>query len=370
MIFRIPEGLEHELSSSPSAQERFRNFIHGAKGHHLILGSSPVLTKLLSLPCLGPSERNVLRHSLERAAQYSGYLQLVQTYAELSVEDVSEPQKLKRPDQDVIRFPLRWFSHPERSMKTVVIAEDLVDAKLYELMGQVVPLLLTSSRFPGLACEFYSGGGGSTARAFGEKVRERLVLTVVDSDRKYVGDSLGDTARSVLDAVKDTDSVIGRCEVLEARSIENVLPDRFYSSLKRSNGAAMQRLLPILTESAPPWRMHLGIRDGLEAFVRSKLLDQVESDSNAPEINALLMNNVPVSCKSCSLTDCSRGDSCRGVVLDGMGKGLVRAYLEFTETRRRAEVAADIALPVRAEWERIGKQILDWCCCAPYMFSD
>ena len=83
-----------------------------------------------------------------------------------------------------------------------------------------------------LHCERRGGGGQTTAAEFAtiQNSKNRLCLCITDSDKRYPGADLGDTAKAV-QQVRDAGQHLCELLHLEVRAIENLLPLAAYKEV-------------------------------------------------------------------------------------------------------------------------------------------
>lgn len=117
--------------------------------------------------------------------------------------------------------------------RTLLGAENSADAEWFGLLGRAWALYHRQDSQ--LAVETRGLGGGAAADETKSSLRQdRITLVILDSDRDHADASLGSTAAKVLKEVRETlePNTPRWIEVLQAREVENLLPQALVERLK------------------------------------------------------------------------------------------------------------------------------------------
>lgn len=223
MIIRLPDALlDHltRLGGDASFQSALGYLLQGFReGKHIVMMSRPLRKQLQS----------VFR-------DYAGYLKHVERHEQDSEAlrarvvrwiDVA-PEKsgsVERRDigggKTVLRVPYGWFNDLEKIQSTLLLVEHPRDGLVYQRAAEGYCSAEKLNLRP--VWQLLAGHGAGCRDQLELWSGKRLVLCVVDSDRRCPGGLEGETAASVLKAHwQDQPSEV---YVLPCHEIENLLPD-------------------------------------------------------------------------------------------------------------------------------------------------
>lgn len=126
----------------------------------------------------------------------------------------------------IFQVSLEDIRNKEFTVLPLFVVENLVDAKFYKLLTEAF-LIEKYGRLPSpMKCDVRPGGGSTTA-AILESLRttkKHIILCIVDSDKSFPSDKLGETAKSIDHLKIDSESEFILCYTLGVREAENLLP--------------------------------------------------------------------------------------------------------------------------------------------------
>lgn len=128
---------------------------------------------------------------------------------------------LENPDISKHELDYSFFAETKSVQPTSFLCENIDDVKFYmKLVSIYYPNTPTN------AC-FYHGGGGTTVDVFLYLKKQKVIsLVILDSDVKYPGCDMGDTARKCVNQYKKHMSHI-EVKVLNVHEAENLVPLAF-----------------------------------------------------------------------------------------------------------------------------------------------
>lgn len=126
----------------------------------------------------------------------------------------------------IFQVSLEDIRNKEFSALPIFVVENSEDAKFYELLTTAF-LIDKYGRLPSpMKYEAHHGGGSTTATVLDDlrKTANKSILCIVDSDKSFPLDKLGETAKSIDRLKIDTERELILCYILGVREAENLLP--------------------------------------------------------------------------------------------------------------------------------------------------
>lgn len=155
----------------------------------------------------------------------------------------------------VIRADAHRFEDPERLGRTILLGENLTDARLYRVFAEAFTAF-QRWRCP-LRFELDGGGGSTIDKEFNERCQDgRIVFAIADSDRRYPDGPEKNTAKNLRQALQNRPAY-QRGEVLDVRSAENLLPLRIYEDALAPHDSEQSQKLRLLNELHTKLPAHL-----------------------------------------------------------------------------------------------------------------
>jgi len=151
---------------------------------------------------------------------------------------------------------LERFAFAGVASRAVLVSEGNVDFRIFHcLFG-----LYFDSEF---SAETRLGGGSQTPGVFEREIESnRVVLAIVDSDKKHSSDSVSREARQVVKLAADASSDLVEALVLPVRELENLLPIEVYIEVL---GAEVAQEVACIQSVAPAAYEFLDIKKGASA---------------------------------------------------------------------------------------------------------
>ena len=157
---------------------------------------------------------------------------------------------------------------------------------------------------------------------------------------------------------------------INARDLENILPDVFYASCYRTHPTYqhLTNLLAALTrQGESELRAHLDIEKGLllhDIFTFAATSPEKLFWTNKQQIILHLRGMAPQSLPCHTQTTCQQParHQCACIIVQGIPANVLNDFVEFTRGKNRYTLKSGLDDSVRPEWLRLGAQIGSWCC--------
>lgn len=268
-------------------------------------------------------------------------------------------------DGSSINVPLVLFNNRTLSDSSVLLGENLDDAKIFKYSGEHYRIL---NHYQGTRLSLKPrGGGGSTTSDALEQIiysQNEMCLTIVDSDKHSPSCCYGDTALACLSLA--TNEWISKVICLEGRMLENVLPIRH---LRESVPFELEGNITeqeAIYSDAPDIYQYINIKNGTTF---QWICKKTEKDHKSREYwvnqinsNAFLQNMINVDCLESE--SCSNKNACACNIFTGLTNAASHylTWLDGRSPHKSAETIKDCS-----NWLNIGKNVYEWCCAVePY----
>jgi len=312
-----------------------------------------VLKECLLLKHIDELTVSILRRSINKFSEKAAMAEILKVravignYDVLTTELVDGKTKIKIP---VDRVNIAFVQ------KTYLLVENLADAKFYKLLNEGTDL----GRIP-IDFEAYPGGGNTTGEALSYiSTLNRMCLCIVDSDVRYSGGPLGETAKKVVSASKKIIPSLTAFYVLPVSSVENLIPMETLIAVAKDDHVQVSRiksLEPIYTDIAWPYfGLKRGIRcsDIVNLDHPSKLFWGQFSEEN-------------INLKSCTLEQCVV-KKCANFIYPSLGSDTLNKTVSFLEKEKKFSNTSNIAT-IHKAWGELSEHITAWCCSGAPVFS-
>lgn len=322
------------------------------RGLHLLTAGRDTLHTIIAFPRLDQPIRNIYKHLLENLPQMGGYrhfIRRIEITAQEGIRTIEERiSELDGNRQRIIRLSARYIADEEITTKTKLLLENSSEHDFYRKIAETY-LRLPKNQIGRITLNYEpdSGGGDGIAKEYQLTQSEnRLCLCFVDSDRKYPGDIIGQTAKK-MQAVRSSEL----CEflILEVRMVENLIP----LSLLQATSTYQQKnsVIDRLATISPEQRKYLHLRNGL------KLKEFLEANDGFKAFWQGIVGEQP-RCRKDS--PCTNKDSCQCFIVEPLGK-----ILDQVIAKLKGSVEFTVEDSLIYERERIGALIVAWCCSSP-----
>jgi energy-converting hydrogenase Eha subunit E len=329
------------------------------EGNHFVFGEIDVLLKLLEIVAIQDVTRSILMRAInkfpEKAAMVSALLvrAVIGNYPELAIDILSDPGKT------ILRIPLAKIN-TSLVQKTYLLVENYTDAKFYKQLTENTEI----GRIP-FAYEAYPGGGDTTANALHQiSLINRLCLCIVDSDVRYVGGGIGDTAKKVKTMSEDISPSLTTYYILPVSSAENLIPIETLKSSVADDVGQIQRIENLETVYVDGAWPYFGLKRGVRCI-------DVVSKKSATEIfwsGIIGMNDVVDQCSENNGIAVCKEEKCKTYILNPLGSKTLYNVVRFVEREKKFSGSPKVE-KVKQAWSDISGLMAAWCCCGGEIFA-
>lgn len=341
----------------------------GREGAHFILASrnlSGILSKDLEI---GPRERSFYRDLHERYSTISGIRGIVSC----SIRACKDASTLEASDDNEIRVPLDYFSTLASVRPALLVCEHLSDCSVLREMAQAYGVIVRSGS--GVRINFENRlGGGSNLAAVTEAVfleGNRILLIVVDSDRKTPNGALGSTSLAAQRIFNQNrpNQVAAKFVILRGKELENLLPDDFYRSEfdnSQHHSDSVKFMCSLTEHGFNVARLHVDIKEGLKVkqlFV-AEGLPQDFSEVWTPVLNGVAETRLSSNqrCVTCANSfRCQSEEDCQCVLMMPHNSNLLEKGAEAWKRDKRS-LWMSLSGPLRDAAIDISNVTFDWGC--------
>ena len=290
MLFVLNEDLAGLVMDNNQEATRVVNDLCVAVryGFHSFFADRKVLDSLIKCENLHKESRGIVNHLLSSYSFSFGIRNNVQLLIELNNERQITVDNTGGKTQ--IGLPISTIKDNSLFQQTELLLENIVEKDLYVQMAKYYCSKVKIG-FPARTnLRVIHGGGNTTDIVFKKELSEkRSCLCICDSDSKYPGCELGETAKKVVGI--DT-SQWPMCKVITTapyREIENLIPYQRLVSLTKHNGDIKKAVMDynrIIHQDHTHYR-HIDIKEGITigSWYKSKnafrlYLDELLLNSN------------------------------------------------------------------------------------------
>ena len=248
--------------------------------------------------------------------------------------------------------------------RVILLAENHKDTEFYKFLATEVA---RENKIGNIIIQFDpNGGGGRTTSdeySHYQTTRERLCLCVMDSDVKYPGCGLGDSARAVASTDEDANPLT-KFITTSSLEVENLLPTvALEAYLGEGNPLKIaintyKRLERLgLTDS----RRYIDIKKGMRIYdIISKSQDSPFYKYWRPITESLL--ELTLSSSACPFgIECDK-KTCTCIVIPHLGQSILEQTLPHLKEYAGNQFSTWLDGHLTDEWQRMGRIVIDWCC--------
>jgi hypothetical protein len=198
--------------------------IDRSKQKNFIFAETHILKQISLIDGLSNLAKRVFESLSKKAAESKG----IYNFSQYIIRIVNKPLNpvTHLNGKTIFQVSLEDIRNKEYTCLPLFVVENLVDAKFYELLTMAF-LIGKHGRLPSpMKYDVRHGGGSTTASVLDElrKTAKYSILCVVDSDKRFPLDTLGETAKNIDRLNIDTEREFILCYTLGVREAENLLP--------------------------------------------------------------------------------------------------------------------------------------------------
>lgn len=334
------------------------------RGKHLVSGEKEVLRFFSQQDILTRRCKNIFL----KLTGLSTELYYLKDKLNFSVEVVKDNgiDIFRKKESSVMRICYDIIADSDISDKTVLLAENLNDCKFYEIMTNVY---LSLNKIGNINVNFESdtGGGRNIEDVFEMRQNNcnKFCICIVDSDKKYPTDNVGDTANGAQNAFLINCPL---CDlfIISSRMIENYIPYKILSDLSFSDRRMMKSINFFdrisSNQHSKELKKYLDYKNGecIKNILERKIDEEIEFWNIC-----LNQGGQIIECIKSKL--CEESDDCDCQIFPGFGPHILQKSLEEMEKMSFCKIGETIKGDLLIKWNLIGHLILSWCCSSiPY----
>lgn len=325
-------------------------------GKHIIFLSHEQVASILRIKYLSSSSHSFYKELRESIYSLNTLKDKIKFSVIISCNSPNNPEKL-------------WIDPTKRKAlelyeETHLLVENLLDIEFFEYVVSYYRNNNKLRQHP--ICYFPLHGGGNTTKTVYKKeieLKQHFCLAILDSDKKYPGDKYGQTSedlRSIHDSENPFNCGYYRMECVS--EIENLIPISVIDKFGYKTNAN-----PILQIGS------LSYVDMKKGVVCCNIINQEMYDYVLSLLNSIGRGTKLGECKECLLNckfrvDKKTKEACKKskTIVDGFGSNLLSNLLNEGECIGKLEKIrkSDLTNDQLKEWNKIGRIIFEWCCCA------
>lgn len=227
MVIELTDGLaRYKQEQREMLTACLSNLLLGYYEGNLVITASPALCRFIAA-----------HHLVEGVRQQKALTYLINSNGNIPNVLWIFKVVLDEPDAANHELPIDFFNTTESVQPTSMLCENLDDIKFYIKQARCY------HPYSPMAVNRRHGGGGTTYDVFNIlKNRNLFCLVIVDSDVKYPGCALGDTARR-FDKNYKADKANVKVKVLPVHEAENLVPVSFMMSHSKASGTIFLKKL-------------------------------------------------------------------------------------------------------------------------------
>ena len=230
MLFVIDDSIVDKLMSSPSNETiRALNNVAMARrmGIHLIYAEPSVFEYLKDCELLELDSRKIFSKLFSKYPEIKVYKDKLKRCIELVADDnIMHPELAD--GKKIIRVSINIFENYGLLTEFILLSENLDDCSIYKLIGNIYLYWFGLTKLQ-VRCFDMLGGGNTTADQYKsiQRSRNRLLLCIVDSDKKCPASTGGDTFLK-LRRLHNPDELLCEYLTVDVHEIENIIPISLY----------------------------------------------------------------------------------------------------------------------------------------------
>jgi hypothetical protein len=247
-------------------------------GHHVLFGPREFLRCCSQSADFGARSRGIAKTILDNFSENSGLASSATVSALL--KPTGTPLAIERPSHQFV-LPISFFENPDAAAPAILLVENSNgDGKFFKMLRNTYARH-RGTNLANLTLEVRHGGGMDTAEVLADiGPRSTFVLCIVDSDKHFPSDNLGDTAQAVESVIARLEHPTTKLEVLSVSETENLVPLEYLRLVYENDPEIIRTLAKIerleaadrLRQNRPDTQFlrYFDFKDGLQ---RSKIED-------------------------------------------------------------------------------------------------
>ena len=357
----LTEGQSSALQDIASSIRRGR--------HALTALSFGVIDELSKSECLSDSTKDVYVDIYKRWSQHKDLHKKVSK--RLLVGVFNEDKELRIERNGNIPMNLESLNKFDLLEGTALVLENQNDDVIYKFIFKSIVHKIMKKNYTAY-WEIHHGGGNTTGDVYSriqEKNNTKMVLCIVDSDKKFPDNGYGETANKVKKA-NDKENIFSDYHVIDAHEVENLIPLSLYYEFMETissddsiddNISLLDIYNKMYDTEKDFLQRYFDYKNGIQCkelnCSKNKIDPQFKDDFKNNWLS--IVNYIaPIKLK-CNYKECNK-PGCEEHILPILLKRIRRKEIrDYIKNKKPIEL--DSRDPLYKEWNIIAKQILDWC---------
>lgn len=357
MLFKIENCFPDQYAYDSDRQHALENLIaSSAFRHNIVILDTKTINSILSCDNYSTIIKNHTYDILSYRREYAGIAYNLSVHAIVDFEYEGENYNLDK-ENSIIKVSYQYFIDPKESGPITLLAENILDFKLYNIIAEYYSKYLSSYR---LKTSFnFSFGGGSQIKTIFDSLKDdsKLVLCIIDSDKAHP--YMGEGSTSSPFSKEDRENINGNLAyVIDMREIETLIPINIIQEV------AIDNQLDDQVDSLDDIAIFNSIETRFRKFFDHKrglnLKEAIYIDNkNGDFWLDILSKKTRFSSKSCLQDkECYVCNTCPKII--GFGDKILKHSISKMEQSnlRRLNVDKDIL----NDWITIGEIMVGWGC--------
>lgn len=336
------------------------------EGKHILLASRLLLTKIIEANFSSEKTLGTLIAIKNRLPQYSNIITELKRYVKILPPEYSNIEFISQGVQKILQVSIDKFEDSAIVQETILLAENLTDTNLYQLMGKVYAFNKRLSNFP-VRAQAFGGGGDQVVNQYGS-IRtndNRFCLCIVDSDKKSPKSEPGVIARRLI-KIDEEEVFLTEAVISSLRESENMLSCNQLSEVCSGDSncmATLDYLEWIEEQGLDELRQYIDFNKGIKLDKIYKLSDEDPVRSYWTEyIPLLIRDQEKVGGPCLSSGACVETPECNCVIMPGFGDTILARTIDKLNRKSIQKISESICNLTEHEWFYIGMLVFSWCC--------
>ena len=334
-------------------------------GKHMLFANHRTFSRIQATIEIPENIRSKFRTTHSKIQDSNTAIKKTNTFIRLSRLD-GKIHTLTLHDKIAIDVPLIFFYNTTICERTVLLCENLVDAKVLLSMTKIwlKRIGLSKAKF---SLEKRGAGGSQIGAEYDEIQNDapRLCIAVVDSDQDSPNHNKTDSTAITLLNHDDPQNPLTKAYVLLCRELENLLNEHILTSIFSAQPEAQKkakRMFEIRSLASDFVLKHADLKNGC------KLKDILKYSADCqkiwlPEVEKIITTQFPIDNQCLAKKTCKDENKCECNIIGGFGKRtLQKSQDDFFSKPISEEYGEFLPEYVIKDWENVCIEIFSWGC--------
>ncbi|MCS4057165.1 hypothetical protein [Salinibacter ruber] len=329
------------------------------EGSQVITGNRQVIKHIISTSGLTNRAKSIYKRIYEDVTK-NRHINKYVSHVINVIRPYGESEK-RRGETTYIDVPLNRFRNPSLIQNTVLLVENVDDAKVYNKIAKYYAYSENVST--NIEYSVIQGGGGNIHDQLEQFQRrnDRIVMCLVDSDKKHPSDELGQTAQNAL-STYDEECSLCHLVILKEHELENLIPVYF---LRRSTNSNTQERSAVenidslsKVEDLSKIRKFIDIKNGTKL---GEIVDGFRDVDNV-ELRYLSQAFSSIHYDCVHPPNCQSPEQCRCTINHPVGANNTANAIQSVSQSPLGHIDEHINQSLSIAWKSLGRTIYSWLC--------